>query len=67
MKRGIQKYGFLAFLLLTNTLTVFAGPNDPDPSDDPAAPIDNWVMMLVIAGVALGVYFIMKYKNKQIA
>lgn len=67
MKRKIHKYGLLAFLWLAYTLPAFADPNDPDDSDDPQAPIDNWLLLLILAGVALGVYFIMKYKNKQIA
>lgn len=68
MKRGIQKYGLLAFLWLAYTLPAFADPNDPDPSDDPLpAPIDNWVIMLAVAAAALGIYFVMKYKNKQLA
>ncbi|SMC85793.1 hypothetical protein [Moheibacter sediminis] len=67
MKRGIHKYGLLAFLWLTYTLPALADPNDPDDGDDPQAPIDNWLLLLILAGVALGIYFIMKNKNKQIA
>lgn len=68
MKRVIQKYGLLAFLWLAYTLPAFADPNDPDDGDDPpAAPIDNWLLLLILAGVALGIYFIMKYKRKQFA
>lgn len=72
MKNIFFKYGFTALFALLYTLPLIAqdpgtgGTDDEDP--DPAAPIDNWVLLLVLAGIALGVYFVMKYRNnKQLA
>ncbi len=67
MKKDVLKYGLLAFFWLAYTLPAMADPNDPDLDDDPPAPIDNWALLLILAGVILGLYFIMKYRRRAIA
>lgn len=42
-------------------------PNDPDAGDDPSAPIDNWMLILVMAAIVVAVYFIQKQRQKSIA
>ncbi len=68
MKNNIYKYGLLAIMWMVYTLPVLAGPIDPPTDDDPIdpAPIDSWMMFLVFAGAALGMYFVMKYRRKAI-
>jgi len=68
MKNRILKFGLLAFFWAAYTLPVFAqGPDDPDDGNDPQAPIDNWILLLVLAGIALGIYFIIRNQRKAIA
>jgi len=66
MKIYILKLGFATFwgiysFLLTN-------PDDPDSGDDPPwenqAPIDHWVLLLMFVAAALGIYFLLKAKQK---
>ncbi len=43
--------------------------NDPDPNPggvDPQVPIDNWLLLLPMAGIAIGVYWLRK-KSKLTA
>ena len=70
MKNRILKFGLLAFFWAAYTLPVLAddGAEDPPGDDDPSpAPIDNWILLLVLAGIALGVYFIIRNRKKAIA
>lgn len=73
MKHNILKYGILAVLWVAYTLPAMAqfDPVDPPADDDPApvdpAPIDNWILVLVLAGIALGAYLIIKQNRKAIA
>lgn len=68
MKNNILKYGLLAITWLATTIPALAFPGDPDDGDDPLpAPVDNWILVLILAGAALGVYFILKYNKKAIA
>lgn len=65
MKNNILKYGLPAIFWMTFTLPAIAGPGDPDDGgDDPPASIDNFMMILILAGIGLGVYFILKYRKK---
>lgn len=65
MKNKILKYGLLAIFWFAFTLPASAGPGDPDDGgDDPPASIDNFMMILILAGIGLGVYFILKYSKK---
>jgi len=71
MKNRILKFGLLAFFWAAYTLPVLADddPNDPpgDGDDDPSpAPIDNWILILVFAAVAVGFYFLYKQNRKAI-
>lgn len=71
MKNNILKYGILAVLWVAYTLPAMAqfDPVDPPADDDPVdpAPIDNWILVLVLAGIALGAYLIIKRNRKAIA
>ena len=49
------------------TLPAIAQPVDPPTDDDPLedpTPIDNWILLLILASVAVGVYFLMKHRRK---
>lgn len=67
MKNNVLKYALLAMMSLMFTLPALAQNEPPIDDDPPPAPIDNWVLLLVMAAVALGIYFIMKYNKKAIA
>ncbi|WP_143736567.1 hypothetical protein [Moheibacter sediminis] len=71
MKNNILRYGLPAFMWLVFSLPALAqfnNPGDPPTEDDPdPAPIDNWMLILVLAGIALGAYLIIKYNRKAIA
>lgn len=60
----------MAFLWAIFTLPAMAGPVDPPGEDDPIyedpTPIDNWMLLLILAGVAVGSYFLMKYRQKAV-
>lgn len=69
MKNYILKYGILTFLWLTYTLPALAGPGDPPIDDDPVepVPVDNWMLLLALAGTILGAYLLIKHHKKAIA
>lgn len=73
MKNKLLKHGILMFLWLTYMLPVLAGPGGGDGDGegegdpDPGTPIDNWMLLLILAGIAVGIYFIMKSKRKAVA
>jgi len=69
MKNQILKFGLLAFLWMVYTLPAIAQPVDPPGEEDPfepedPTPIDNWMLLLILASVAVGVYFLMKHRRK---
>lgn len=72
MKNQILKFGLWAFLWMVYTLPAIAQPDDPPTDEDPweepdPTPIDNWVLLLILAGVAVGVYFVVKYRRRVAA
>ena len=70
MKKNILKYTLSAIFALAYTLPAFAqdgpGGDGADEEDPLPAPIDNWMILLAIAAIAVGVYYINK-QNKSIA
>ncbi|WP_428231070.1 hypothetical protein [Flavobacterium sp.] len=63
----IKTVFFTICLVLLNVLSVLAQPGTlPPPPDDPndpdIVPIDNYVVLLILAGLILGMMII--YKNK---
>lgn len=71
MKNNILKYGLLAFMWLAFSLPALAqfdSPGDPPTDEDPIpTPIDSWMLLLVMAGIAIGAYLIIKYNRKAMA
>ncbi|MFA7687710.1 MAG: hypothetical protein WCY25_07585 [Moheibacter sp.] len=71
MKNNILKFALMTFFWVAYALPLMAGPEDPDPGDDPPwedpTPIDNWMLALILAAAAVGVYFILKHRRKAIA
>lgn len=69
MKNNILKFSLLAIFALINTLPLLAGPGGGGTDDDSEypAPIDNWILLLVLAAVAVGTFFILKNRRKAIA
>jgi len=67
MKNKILKYGISAIIWIVFTLPALAGPVDPPGGEDPPyvdpTPLDNWAILLVFAGIILGIYFVKKYRN----
>lgn len=43
----------------------FEDPNDPNPADVPAVPIDTHLISVSIAALFLGLYFIRRKKQSQ--
>ncbi len=61
MKNQLLKYTLTIIYLMSSTVVLLADsgdPNDPDASNDPPAPIDSWVFVLLIAGLTIGVYYL---------
>lgn len=69
MKNNILKYTILTIMWLAFSIPALAGPGDPPIDDDPVepVPIDNWMLLLVLAGIALGAYLLVKHNRKAIA
>ena len=70
MKSNFLKFGLIAFFALFYSLPALAqgsGGDEHDGEDPDPTPIDNWVLFLVLAGVAVGAYFIMKNRRQAIA
>ena len=67
MKNNVLKFSLLALFFLTYTLPLMAQeddePGDPFAGDDPPTPIDNWEILLVMAAMAVGIYFVSKYRK----
>ncbi len=66
MKNNIYKYGLLAIIWMVYTLPVLAGPIDPPTDDDPIdpVPVDNWMLLLLFAGITIGSYLLTRYRRK---
>lgn len=60
MKNKIFKYGLGVILWAVFTLPALAGPVDPPGEDDPVdpVPIDNAMILLILAAVILGFYYL---------
>lgn len=70
MKNNILKFALLAFFWMIYTLPLIAQPVDPPGEDDPfepedPTPIDDWMVLLILASAATGIYFRMKYGKGQ--
>lgn len=67
MKNIITKSTISILVLLTYTLPLYAIPVPPEGDDDPlpGAPIDNFYLMLALAAIILGVYFMIPKKSKK--
>lgn len=66
MKNNILKLSLPVIFFLIYTLPLMAQTIDPpDTSDDPEyqeTPIDNWQILLLLAGIVVGLYFMRKYR-----
>jgi hypothetical protein len=71
MKNILVKY-FIASLLLCCNIVMFADPgagndtNDLEGSDTPAAPIDNYIWILVLIAVIYVFFKLKTFKNKKL-
>lgn len=64
MKNNLLKFVLLTLTWIASTLPALAFPDDPDDTEDPLpTPIDDWVILLVLIAVTLGIYFMMKHKK----
>lgn len=62
MKTQFQKHIY-SFLFIIYSIATFAQPGDIDEhpaDDDPSAPIDSWIILLLIAGLFFAFYIIKK-------
>lgn len=69
MKIKIFKF-VCALIGMSASLPIMAsddGDLPAEPGADPAAPIDNWMLILVFAAITVAAYFIWKQKRKAIA
>lgn len=66
MKNNVLKFSLIALFFFAYTLPVMAqeddSPGEPTAEDDPQMPIDNWTILLVMVALALGIYFMRKYR-----
>jgi hypothetical protein len=59
------------YLMVFNLMSIAAMANDPgfpfeeDPGEDPALPIDHWILPMVIIGIAVMYYFIKKKRVRS--
>ena len=59
------------YLMVFNLMSIAAMANDPgfpfeeDPGEDPALPIDHWILPMVIIGIAVMYYFINKKRVRS--
>jgi len=51
-----------SFCMLGQATPATSGPPPPNQNFGPELPIDNYILLLVVAGVILGVYFLSKRK-----
>lgn len=67
MKNNILKYRLGAAFWLMLTLLAPAGPLDSPSDDDPVdpVPIDSWVIILGVAGIITGTYWLVKQYRKD--
>ena len=40
-------------------------PNPGNPGPKPKAPIDDWIFLLPLLGIAMGVYYLMRFKIRE--
>ena len=63
-KRAIKTLQLVAFILLPTIM--FAPPIPPGPGGStPITPIDNGIIFLLIAGLSLGMYSLVKMKSAK--
>lgn len=68
MKYKILNYILPILTLFIYTIPAIAQPNPPDDGDDPsAAPIDDWVMSLLMIGILIGTYLVFNYQRKHVS
>jgi len=41
------------------------GENPSNPGSNPKAPIDDWIFLLPLLGIAMGVYYLMRFKIRE--
>lgn len=65
MKHKILNYSLPILALFVYTIPALAQPDHPDDGEDPLpAPIDDWMMILLLIGILIGTYLVFKYQRK---
>ena len=60
------------YLMVFNLVSIAAMANDPgfpfeeDPGEDPAAPIDDWILPMAIIGIVVMYYFVKKKRQSLV-
>lgn len=70
MKNNLLKFGLMTFFAMFYSLPLMANPGGDGgvgDEDEEPLPIDNWMLILLLAAIALGVYFTLKYNKKAVA
>lgn len=68
MKNKILKYGTAAILWLIYVFPVMADPVYPPSDENPdetQAPIDQWLIVLILTGIILGIHYIRHRKKAR--
>lgn len=68
MKKYVLKITLTLLFLFVYVLPAYADPATPptDADDPPAAPIENWALLLVLIGITIGVKFYYDNKRKAV-
>ena len=70
--KTVNTLQFKIYLIVFNLMSVAAMANDPgfpseeDPGQQPAAPIDDWILPMAIIGIVVMYYFIKKKRHSLV-
>lgn len=63
MKKQMLRDGLIILFFVFGNVALLAEPGDPDAGQDPPAPIDGWVFMLIVMGLMIAGYYLIRYRK----